>query len=284
MTVDGVELCVEAFGDPEDPAVLLISGATAAMDWWDPEFCRRLAAEGRYVTRYDHRDTGRSETSPAGQPSYTGYDLATDPVRVLNALDIPSAHVVGLSMGGGIAQYLAILHPQLVRSLTLIATSPAGLRTDQTELPRMDPRVAAFFSNPAPDPDWNDRDAVVNYLVDAERDFAGSLGYDEEWMRSLATVVVDRSRDVEASVKNHWIADEGRHVEFRLADIGVPTLVLHGTDDPLFPLPHGEALAAEIPDASLIPLEGMGHQVPPPALWDVVVSSIGKHTSRSTTR
>jgi pimeloyl-ACP methyl ester carboxylesterase len=274
----GLELCVEPFGDPSDPTLLLIGGATASMDWWEVAFCERLATGGRYVVRYDHRDTGRSSASPAGSPTYTGDDLATDPLRVLDALGVARAHLVGLSMGGGIAQQLAAHRPHRVRTLTLIATSAAGERRDRRPLPPPEPRVAATFADPAPHPDWTDAEAVVAYLVEGERPYAGSLGFDEERVRRVARTVVRRTRDVAAATTNHWLlADEGAD-PFRMADIGAPTLVLHGTDDPMFPLAHGEALAAEIPGATLLPLDGMGHEVPPPQLWDVVVPAIVRHT------
>lgn len=115
VTVDGVELCLETFGDRTDPALLLIGGAAASMDWWDVGFCQRLADGGRFVVRYDHRDTGNSVTSPVGEPSYSSQDLATDPLRILDALGIARAHLVGLSMGGGIAQHLAARHPDRTR-------------------------------------------------------------------------------------------------------------------------------------------------------------------------
>ncbi len=143
----------------------------------------------------------------------------------------------------------------------------------------MEPRVAATFDDPAPEPDWTDRKAVVDYLVEAERPFAGTLGFDEARVRRLAGIAVDRTRDVAAAVTNHWLVVDGPADAFRLADIPVPTLVMHGTEDPLFPFGHGEALAAEIPAARLVPLPGMGHEVPPPGLWDLVVPTITRHTS-----
>jgi pimeloyl-ACP methyl ester carboxylesterase len=118
---------VETFGDAGAPAILLISGAAASMDWWDAEFCRRLAAGGRFVIRYDHRDTGRSVGYPPGAPGYTGADLVGDAVGLIDALAGGRAHVVGLSMGGGIAQYLAIHHGDRVATLTLMSTSPRRL-------------------------------------------------------------------------------------------------------------------------------------------------------------
>jgi pimeloyl-ACP methyl ester carboxylesterase len=275
---DGVELCLETFGDPGDPTVLLIGGDAASMDYWDAELCRRLAAAGRHVVRYDHRDTGRSTSSPPGRPAYTGEDLSTDPVRILDALGIARGHVVGVSMGGGIAQAVAAHHADRVASLTLIATSPAGARDDDTPLPSAEPRVAATFADPPAEPDWDDRESVIDHLVETARPYAGSLGFDEERERRTVAVFVDRTRDVRAATTNHMIA-EGDPPPFRLADIRAPTLVMHGTDDPLFPYPHGEALAAGIPGATLVPLEGMGHEFPPPATWDVVVPALVAHTA-----
>jgi pimeloyl-ACP methyl ester carboxylesterase len=277
-TTDGVQLCLETFGDREDPPVLLITGAATSMDGWDADFCGLLADNGRFVIRYDHRDTGRSTASPVGEPSYTAEDLATDPLHVLDGLGIARAHIVGLSMGGGIAQQLAALHPDRLLTLTLVATSPAGKRRNQDALPSMEPGLAATFENPSPEPAWDDREAVVDYLVEAERPYAGSLGFDEERARRRANTVVDRTHDIAASMANHWILASDSSTEFRLADISLPTLVMHGTTDPLFPFAHGEALAAEIPGASLVPLEGMGHEMPPPQLWDTVVRAIVRHT------
>ena len=108
VSVNGIELCTQAFGSAGDPVVLLIGGAAATMDWWEDEFCERIAAGGRYVIRYDNRDTGRSTSSPAGQPNYTGMDLTADAIGLLDALDVGQAHLVGISMGGGIAQEIAL--------------------------------------------------------------------------------------------------------------------------------------------------------------------------------
>ncbi len=280
VRANGVDLCVQTFGDPADPAVLLISGAAASMDWWEVGFCERLAAGRRHVIRYDHRDTGRSTGFPAGSPPYTGGDLVDDAVGLLDGLGIGRAHVVGLSMGGGIAQYLALGHPDRVASLTLMSTSPAVDREPgRPDLPPSVERVRAMFATPPPPPDWSDRDAVLEYIVAGERTFAGSVPLDEARVRTLAGQVYDRTVDIAASLTNHWVMDSGAELSARLDEITAPTLVVHGTEDPLFPYAHAEALAAEIPDARLLPLEGGGHQVPPPAAWDLVVPALLSHTS-----
>jgi pimeloyl-ACP methyl ester carboxylesterase len=278
VPVGDAELCVDTVGREGDPAVLLIGGVTASMDWWEPEFCERIASAGRFVIRYDHRDTGQSSSSPVGEPSYTGEDLSADPLRILDALDIRSAHLVGVSMGGGIAQDIAVEHPDRVRSLTLIATSAAFDRQDPTPLPPPEPRITA--SDQDEDPDWDDEQAVVDKMVEVQRLYAGSLGIDEDRVREISRRVVERTRDVAASVTNHWVViGGGDGPSHTMAEIDAPTLVLHGTDDPMFPPAHAEALAAEIRGAKLLPLEGMGHEVPPRALWDVVVPAIVEHTA-----
>ena len=269
-----MELYRETFGSAGDPAILLIGGVSAAMDWWDTEFCERLAGAGRFVIRYDHRDTGQSPASPPGKPRYTSEDLATDPLRILDSLGVERAHLAGVSMGGGIAQFLGALHAHRVRTLTLIATGPAGERASQESLPPTNPPPSP------PEPDWHDRAAVIDYLVENQRAYCG-VPFDEDRMRRLATHVAGRTRDMAASMTNHLLAP-GTPSPFRLADITAPTLVLHGTLDPLFPIAYGEALAAEIPHARLVPLENMGHEYPPPHLWDVVVPEIIQHTSGGT--
>ena len=123
--VHGVDLCTETFGDPGDPPVLLIMGAMASMDWWPAQFCRNLAAQRRFVIRYDHRDTGRSTTYPPGRPGYTGVDLVSDAAAVLDGYRIPAAQLVGVSAGGALVQLFALGFRDRVLSLVLLSTSPA---------------------------------------------------------------------------------------------------------------------------------------------------------------
>ncbi len=278
LAVDGVELCVETFGSPGDPAVLLIAGAAQSMVWWEDEWCGLLAGGGRFVVRYDHRDTGRSTSSPAGHPAYAGVDLATDPLRILDALGLPDAHLVGLSMGGGVAQVVAVTRPERVRTLTLVSTTAAG-PTDGAPLPGPAPRVAATFTSPEPEPDWADRDAVLRYRVEAERPYAGALGFDEPRVLLLAAREVDRTRDMAASMTNHFLLDDAWPADADLRSIAAPTLVLHGTADPLFPVEHGRALARLVPGARLVELDGVGHEQPPRKRWDVAVPAILEHTT-----
>ena len=272
MQVNGVELCVETFGAPADPAVLLIMGAAASMDWWEDDFCERLAAGPRFVIRYDHRDTGQSVSYAPGAPGYTGDDLIADAIGVLDALGVDRAHVVGQSMGGALAQVLALEHPGRVASLTLIATSPAG--PGEPDLPDMTAEGRAAFAQ-VTEPDWSDRAAVIDYATELSRACAGrSRPFDERGTRALWERVLDRTTNIESSMKNHYATEGGggRWRE-RLATLDMPALVVHGTEDPMFPVAHGEALAREIRGAELLVLEGSGHELARRD-WDVVVPAI----------
>jgi pimeloyl-ACP methyl ester carboxylesterase len=281
VDIGDAELCVEGFGSADDPTLLLVSGAAAAMDWWDAELCRRLAEGGRHVVRYDHRDTGQSTTGAPGAPSYTGWQLARDCLGLVEALDLDPVHLVGVSMGGGIAQWLTLQRPDLVASLTLMSTSAVG--GVDADLPGPAPRLSTTFDTPPPDPDWADGDSYAAWVLAGARAFAGSVPLDESRVRAVAAEIHARSHDV-AAAGNHWLVvggddDEEPGDPLDVRRITAPTLVVHGSQDPLFPLPHGEALAAAIPDAQLLVLEGVGHEVPPPPTWELVVPALLAHTA-----
>ena len=272
LCVGDVDLCVDELGDPGHPLVVLVGGAAASMDWWDRGLCEAVAAGGRRVVRYDHRDTGRSTTGVPGRPAYGGSALERDCAALVEALDGGPAHLVGLSMGGGISQAVALRRPDLVAALTLVATSAVG-GVDGDHLPGPTPELRARFADPPPDPDWTDPQEVVEWLVAGERAFSGPL-FDEARTRAAARAVVARSLDP-AAAGNHWLVADGEDdVPLDVRRITAPTLVVHGDRDPLFPLPHGEALAGAIPDARLLVVPGMGHQVPPPATWPDVVAAL----------
>jgi pimeloyl-ACP methyl ester carboxylesterase len=275
VQVNGVDLCVETFGDQADPAILLIMGAGASMDWWEDDFCGRLAAGPRHVIRYDHRDTGRSVSYPPGAPGYTGDDLVADAIGVLDALDVRRAHVVGQSMGGALAQVMALDHPERVASLTLLSTSPSGSDDD---LPGMTDGARAAFA--VPEPDWSDRAAVIDYWTELWRACASrSRAFAEAGTRARGARAFDRTTNVESSMKNHYAAAGTDRWRERLGELDTPTLVVHGNEDPVLRYAHGEALAREIPGAELLTLEGTGHELPRRD-WDVVVPAILAHTSR----
>ena len=274
IEANGVDLCAEAFGDPADAPILLVMGMSGSMLWWEEGFCRTLADGGRFVVRYDHRDTGRSITYEPDHPGYTATDLVADAAGVLDAYGLPAAHVVGVSMGGVLAQLLALDFPDRVLSLVLISTSLA-LGGDR-ELPGSSDELGRFLA--AAEVDSSDPDSVIEYLVGYSRVLAGGRrSFDEAALRELARRDVERARDFSASQNHGALADDERHRE-PLSSIAVPTLVVHGSADPMFPLEHGEALAAAIPNARLLAVEGAGHGLDR-ADWATIAPAILEHTA-----
>jgi pimeloyl-ACP methyl ester carboxylesterase len=274
IEANGVELCTEPFGDPADPPILLVMGLGGSMLWWEQGFCRMLADGGRFVIRYDHRDTGRSATYEPGRPEYTGADLVADAVGVLDAYGVPAAHVVGVSAGGAFAQLLALGFPDRVLSLVLISTSPAT--PGERRLPSATERYTKFLATA--EVDWSDQESVIEYLVDYSRVLAGGeRPFDEAAIRTLVRRDVARARNI-ASSENHDVIADGELSRKPLSSIAVPTLVIHGTADPMFPAEHGQALAAEIPGARLLTLNGAGHGVER-ADWETIVRAIIGHTA-----
>lgn len=269
IEANGVRLCSESFGDPRDPPVLLVMGLGGSMLWWEEAFCRMLADGGRFVIRYDHRDTGRSVTYEPGYPAYTADDLIADAVGVLDAYGISAACVVGVSAGGALAQLLALDFPERVLSLVLISTSPA-LPGDRA-LPPPGEEFQRFVS--AAHVDWSDAEAVIRYLAGYLRVLTGRVRpFDQTAAEDLARRDVERARNF-ASRRNHdAIPDSGRQ-RGPLSSIAVPALVIHGTADPMFPIGHGEALAEEIPGARLLRLEDAGHGVQRPD-WAAIAGAI----------
>jgi pimeloyl-ACP methyl ester carboxylesterase len=277
IEANGVELCTEPFGDPADPPILLIMGIGASMLWWQEGFCRMLTDGGRFVIRYDHRDTGRSVTYEPGRPGYTGADLVADAVGVLDAYGVPAAHVVGVSAGGAFAQLLALDFADRVLSLVLISTSPAP--PGERELP---PPTEERFAATA-EVDWSDANSVIEYLVEYSRVLAGGeRQFDEAAVRELVRRDVERARDF-AAAQNHGAIPDDARPRWPLSSIDVPTLVIHGTADPMFPLAHGEALAEEIPGARLLTLDGAGHGIDQ-ADWEAVSRASLEHTRNAGAR
>src|SRR3954454_20343816 len=237
VTANGVELCTEPFGDPADPPILLIMGMGASMLWWEEDFCQRLADGRRLVIRYDHRDTGRSVTYELGRPGYSAADLVADAGGVLDAYELPAAHLVGVSAGGALAQLVALDHPHRVSSLVLISTSPA--LPGERELPPPSDEFGAFMSTAAVD--WSDAESAIGYLVGYSRMLAGGRrSFAEAPTRSLVRRDVERAHDF-AAVQNHNVLPQGEAFSGTLSSIAAPTLIIHGTADPMFPVEHGEA-------------------------------------------
>ncbi|MEX5716793.1 alpha/beta fold hydrolase [Geodermatophilus maliterrae] len=266
--VGDVEIAYETFGSAEDPPLLLVMGLATQMIGWPEELCRMLADHGLHVIRFDNRDIGLStHLHTAGVPDvlavmggdrssvpYALADMADDAAGLLDALGLDDAHVVGASMGGMIAQLLATRHPQRVRSLTSIMSTTG------------DPAVGA----PAPSavgvllaPPATDRESAVQRAVAAFR-VVGSPGFefDEAGVRERAGLAFDRAHDP-AGVSRQLAAvltTPDRTAD--LARVEVPTLVVHGAQDPLVDVSGGRATAAAVPGAELLVVEGMGHDLP----------------------
>ena len=274
VRANSVDLCVETFGDPADPTILLVG---TSMLTWEDGFCERLAAGPRFVIRYDIRDTGRSVGYEPGAPPYTLRDLAADAVGLLDTFGLESAHLVGFSAGGWICQLVALDHPDRVASLTLVSTRPTAPGPNDPNLPEHSEEVMAYVTTVA-EPDWSNREAVIDYLIEGERQFAGSLPFDEAARREIAGRLVDRTTNVGWSTTTFAAIDCGDRWRECLAEISAPTLVVHGTEDPFFPYGNGVALSEEIPGARLLTLEQLGHELPG-AVWDVVIPAILEHTS-----
>src|SRR3954449_465688 len=223
IDVRGVELCTESFGDRGDPPILLIMGIGASMLWWEEDFCRKLADGGRFVIRYDHRDTGRSVTYELGRPGYTGADLVADAAGVVDAYGLAAAHVVGVSAGGAFAQLLALDCGERVLSLVLISTS-AATPIDRG-LPPPTEEFGRFVSSASVD--WSDADSVIDYLVDYSRMLAGGeRPFHEQAIRDLVRRDVARARDFSAA-QNHDLLPQGESSSKALYSIAAPTLVIH---------------------------------------------------------
>ena len=271
---NGLEIATEAFGDPAHAPVLLIMGGGASMLWWPESFCQQLANSGRYVIRYDQRDTGLSTKFAPGDPLYTLDDLVDDAIRVLDGYAIPAAHVVGMSLGAMIGQLAALKHPSRVLSLTAISSSPVG--TDMSHLPGLSETYRKHLAA-SDEVDWSDRDQAIAYMVEESRIIAGTAHpFEEERVRSLVERDYDRAGGYSTMSNFTWKGgDEWRG---RLHEMKAPLLVIHGTVDPVYPVEHGVALSETVPGAKLVRLEGGGHELHP-ADWDTIFGAIVEHTS-----
>jgi pimeloyl-ACP methyl ester carboxylesterase len=274
LDINGVTICTESFGDKKNPAILLIMGAQSSMIWWEEEFCKRIADAGRFVIRYDNRDVGRSTTYEVGKPEYTFEDMADDAIGVLDAYGVEQAHIVGMSMGGMLTQIISLRHPSRVLSISLIATSNFS-----PELPPMKQKVIDFFVDNE-EIDWTNKQSVIDFNVGKWKVIAGTkYVFDEERIHHLAEEEWNKSNNI-ASLNNHGFVSGGEEYLTKTSEINVPALVIHGTEDPIIPFEHGQLLAHTIPNATLLTLEGTGHELHYDD-WDMIIEGIINHTSHS---
>ena len=267
-----VHICAESFGDINNPNILLIMGATASIIWWEEEFCKRLRNQGFHVIRYDNRDVGKSITYEYGHSEYTFEDLADDAIQVLDAYKVDRAHIAGMSMGGIITQIIALKHPSRVLTISLIMTS-----NFDSSLPRKDSKVTEALGE-LKVKNWENKDEVIECFIKKSKVLIGSEHiFDEEKIRRLYEEEFDRASNLQSMENHGFIKGWGSYLS-RTAEINAPTLVIHGTEDPIIPYEHGVHLSKIIPNAVLVILDGAGHELHHND-WDEIINAISKHAS-----
>jgi pimeloyl-ACP methyl ester carboxylesterase len=286
---NGIELEYDTFGRAADPTLLLVMGFGAPMILWREEFCEQFAARGLHVVRFDNRDCGLSSqidrpvtaelsavgrAGLAGEPlaaPYTLSDMAADAVGLLDALGVDAAHVAGASMGGMIVQTLAIEHPKRVRTLVSIMST-----TGAADMPSPKPEAMAALLAPVA----TERPAAIERGLAMSRAL-GSPGYpfDEADERDLLGRMFDRGVHPDGNARQLLAVMAAKSRREALGAVRVPTLVIHGIDDPIIPIQAGRDTAAAVPGAELLEIEGMGHDLPR-ALWPQLVDAIAKHVAR----
>jgi pimeloyl-ACP methyl ester carboxylesterase len=282
-----MELCYQTFGDPTDEPLLLVMGLATQMTFWDPELCSMLARRGFFVIRFDNRDVGRSSRAPgrvtrrmlveafAGRRTsapYSLHDLAHDAFGLLDHLDLGSAHLVGVSMGGMIVQTMALDQPNRVRSLTSIM-STTGRRTVGWQHPRLLPAMLRPI-----------KPGRAAYADSSVRMWAliGSPGFPrhEERTRELAAEAYDRGVSAHGALRQMMAIVTQRDRSRALHRLRMPTLVVHGLADRMVHVSGGRATAAAIPGAELLLVDGMGHDLPP-ELYATLVDAISRTAARA---
>ncbi len=273
---NGIEIEYDTCGDSSSPPLLLIMGLGGQMILWDWEFCKALAEQGLYVIRFDNRDVGLStKLEQPGQPDpwdvvaaawrgesfqapYTLEDMADDAFGLMDVLGLPKAHVCGASMGGMIAQTMAIRHPERILSLVSMCSSSGDPELMLDELESFD--LSAFSSIRIP----RDREGHIEHSVQALRELGGPrYDFDEASARRLMEVCCDRAFCPDGATRQLLAVMVAGSRKPGLRELDIPTLVIHGDCDPLIPLKCGEDTARAVPGAELLVIEGMGHGLLP---------------------
>jgi pimeloyl-ACP methyl ester carboxylesterase len=285
---NGIDIAYETFGKSGDRPLILIMGIGSQMVTWPTAFCENLAAAGHCVVRFDNRDAGLStKLDDAGIPNiwevvaavqaggqvnvpYLLSDMAADTVGLMDALRIKKAHICGLSMGGMIAQTMAIEHQDRVESLISMEST-----TGEPGLPDAKPEVNEVLLKLPP----QEREAYIRHMVHVHRLFAGaSAKYDEATQKELSALSYDRSSYMAGFARQFAAIVASGSRRQALASVRVPTLVIHGADDTLFPQEHGQDTADAIKGARFLLVPGLGHGTAYPGLWDEIVAAIAAHT------
>jgi pimeloyl-ACP methyl ester carboxylesterase len=268
IKANGIDIEYETFGNDSNQPILLIGGLGDQLIHWDEAFCRSLTDAGFFVIIFDNRDAGLS--SPCDFP-YSLDDMADDAVGLLKGLGIGRAHICGTSMGGMIAQTIAILHPSQVSSIILIYTT-SGRR----DLPPPDPKMMDLLMEQAP----ADHDGYMAYMVSLYRSLSGKgFPFDEQWIRLVTEEARVRSRDLHGTGRQIMAIQKQKDRRGDLARLSVPALIIHGTDDPLLSVEAAVDLADAIKGSTLKIIEGMGHDLPHGGSWVIVSRAIIDHLS-----
>ena len=290
-SANNIRIEYETFGAPSSPPILLIIGLGGHLIYWDEQFCRRLAEAGLYVIRFDNRDAGLSTKFDAagvpdmmdvigklmsGQkvaPAYTIEDMAADAVGLLDALSIEKAHICGMSMGGMIAQSLAIHYPGRVLSLISIYST-----TGNPHLPQPKPEVMGLLLTPPP----QEREPFIQHELNVFRAITGPrFGFDEEWVRNLMAREYDRDFYPQGTARQLVAILTQSNRKTALQGVRVPTLIIHGDADPLVSVEAGKDTAEAVPRAELKVIEGMGHDLPHGEAWVQIAKDIIAHTKKA---
>ena len=282
----GVELEYDSFGSPDDPVLLLVMGLGAQMTAWREELCETIAARGFRVVRFDNRDAGLSTFMDAGpqpdlgailhgDPSSAPYllgDMALDAISLLDALGVDRAHVVGASMGGMVVQQLAIDHPERVLSLCSIMSLPGDRVSGKST-----PEAGGVLMRARPD---NREEAIAAGVAASQ--VIGSPGYpdDPEELRERVAATLERQSRPDGFGRQFAAILASPDRTPGLRELDLPTLVVHGADDPLIDRSGGEATAKAVPGAELLLVPGMGHNLPE-ALWPEIVDAIAANAGRA---
>jgi pimeloyl-ACP methyl ester carboxylesterase len=263
-SANNIQIEYDTLGDPSSPPILLIIGLGGQLIYWDEEFCRRLTEAGLRVIRFDNRDAGLSTKFD---------DMGADAVGLLDALKIEKAHLCGMSMGGMIAQALAIRYPQRTLSLTSIYST-----TGNPRLPQPKPEIMRLLLTPPP----QDREPFIQFNLNIFRALTGPrFGLDEDWVRKLMGRTYDRAFCPQGTIRQLAAIMTQANRQPALRGIRVPTLIIHGDADPLVSVEAGKDTAAAVPAAELKIMEGMGHDLPHGEAWAQIARDIIAHTKKT---
>jgi len=291
INANGIQIEFDTFGRADGSPLLLIAGLSCQLIHWDAALCEQLARRGHYVIRFDNRDCGLStKFAEAGvpdigkyfealmrgeeiSPPYTIEDMADDAVGLLGALNIKAAHICGFSMGGMIAQAIAIHYRPRILSLISIYS-----HTGNRELPPPKPEALEILLTPPP----QDRQGYIEFTLKVFRTLSGSgFPIDEAWHRNIAAQAFDRAFYPEGVVRQLVAVLTQKNRKKELGSVSVPTLVIHGADDPLVPVEGGKETAEAIPGAELLIIDGMGHDLPHNGAWPQIIDAMADHTQKT---